>query len=160
MFYCLLFCRLADKIEIAPFDRNLIMATKTRTKKSSSRNRTPMSAFQTVRVITVNREPRLELRERLKMTREGFGRLVNVSVRTIAAAELNQSNISKLKRPYAEVGRLYRALSDLIEDEAIGPWFVAPNDAFGGLKPMEVIERGEIDRLWDMVYRLQSGMAE
>jgi hypothetical protein len=135
------------------------MATKARAKKNGVRNAIPINAFQVVRVITVNREPKLELRERLKMTREGFGRLVNVSVRAIAEAELNQSHIAKLKRPYAEVGRLYRALSDLIDEEAIGPWFVAPNDAIGGLKPMEVIERGEIDRLWDMVYRLQAGLA-
>jgi hypothetical protein len=32
------------------------------------------------------------------------------------------------------------------------------NHAFGGLKPLEVIERGEIDRLWNMVYELRSGM--
>lgn len=135
------------------------MATKARTKKSNARNSTSLNTFQSIRVITVNREPKLELRERLKMTREGFGRLVNVSVRTIATTELNKSSAAKLKRPYAEVGRLYRALSDLIDEETIGPWFATPNDAFGGLKPMEVIERGEIDRLWDMVYRLQAGMA-
>lgn len=35
---------------------------------------------------------------------------------------------------------------------------VTPNDAFDGLKPLETIERGEIDRLWDMAYRLRSGM--
>jgi hypothetical protein len=135
------------------------MATKARIRKSSAGNAKPLNAFQAVRVITVNREPKLELRERLQMTREGFGRLVNVSVRTIAEAELNKSDVAKLKRPYAEVGRLYRALSDVIDEGAIGPWFATPNDAFGGLKPMEVIERGEIDRLWDMVYRLQAGVA-
>ncbi len=30
-------------------------------------------------------------------------------------------------------------------------------DAFDGLKPLEVIEGGEIDRLWEMMYRLKSG---
>jgi hypothetical protein len=28
----------------------------------------------------------------------------------------------------------------------------------GGLKLMEVVERDEIDLLWDMVYRLRTGM--
>src|SRR5690606_41656392 len=59
---------------------------------------------------------------------------------------------------YAEVARLYQALTELVEPVAIGPWFVTPNAAFGGLKPIEVIERGEIDRLWEMVYRLRAGM--
>jgi hypothetical protein len=35
---------------------------------------------------------------------------------------------------------------------------MSPNEAFSGLKPIELIERGEIDRLWDTVYRLRSGM--
>jgi hypothetical protein len=92
------------------------------------------------------------------MTREVFGRLVNVSVRAIAAAERDQKDIAKLQRPYAEVARLCEALSEVVEPRAVGRWFVTPNEAFGGLKPMEVVERGEIDRLWDMIYRLQTGM--
>jgi hypothetical protein len=32
-----------------------------------------------------------------------------------------------------------------------------PNEAFGGLKPLEVIERGEIDRIWQMIHLLRSG---
>ena len=32
-----------------------------------------------------------------------------------------------------------------------------PNDAFNGLKPIEVIERGEVDKIWEMIYRLRSG---
>ena len=35
--------------------------------------------------------------------------------------------------------------------------FQEPNAAFDGLKQMEVIERGEIDRLWNMVFELRSG---
>jgi hypothetical protein len=34
-----------------------------------------------------------------------------------------------------------------------------PNDEFDGLKPLEVIERGEMDRLWDMIFYLESGIA-
>ena len=114
--------------------------------------------LQIVHVISVNREPVLELRHLLDMTREEFGRLVNVSVRAIATVEREQGDVAKLRRPYAEVARLYGALSDVVAQEAIGPWFETPNESFGGLKPMEVIERGEIDRLWGMVYRLQSGI--
>jgi len=41
----------------------------------------------------------------------------------------------------------------------VGKWLETPNDAFGGLKPLEVIERGEIDRIWQMVHTLRSGVA-
>ena len=134
------------------------MATQTKARKMNRRQNLPSGALQVVRVVKSNREPKLELRERLAMTREAFGRLVNVSVRAIAAAERNQKDVAKLQRPYAEVARLYEALSDVVEPRTIGQWFVTPNDALGGLKPMEVVERGEIDRLWDMIYRLQTGM--
>ncbi|MCU0713069.1 MAG: MbcA/ParS/Xre antitoxin family protein, partial [Pirellula sp.] len=64
----------------------------------------------------------------------------------------------KLKRPYNEVYRLIEAMNDVVDVNSLGQWFQEPNDAFGGLKPLEVIERGEIDRLWNMVYELRSGM--
>ena len=134
------------------------MATRTKSRITSRRRNRPSGTLQFVRVVKTNREPKLELREKLKMTREAFGRLVNVSVRAIAAAERDQKDVAKLERPYAEVARLYEALTGVVEPRSIGRWFVTPNEAFGGLKPMEVVERGEIDRLWDMVYRLRTGM--
>jgi len=33
-----------------------------------------------------------------------------------------------------------------------------PNRAFGDLTPLEVIERGQIDRLWRMIFFLESGV--
>ena len=42
--------------------------------------------------------------------------------------------------------------------ESIGTWLQIPNEAFDGLKPLEVIDRGEIDRLWSMIYDLRSGV--
>lgn len=60
--------------------------------------------------------------------------------------------------PDAELDRLHQALSEIVQPESIEGWLETPNDAFDGLKPNEVIERGEIDRLWEIVYRLRSGM--
>jgi hypothetical protein len=44
-----------------------------------------------------------------------------------------------------------------MEAEAIGDWLETPNPAFERLKPLEVIERGEIDRVWQMIFLLESG---
>ena len=60
--------------------------------------------------------------------------------------------------PYKKLYRLCEALSEVADFDSLGVWFRTPNDAFDGLKPIEVIERGEIDRLWEMVFRLRSGM--
>lgn len=112
-----------------------------------------------VRIVTVEGEPKLELRYILGLAREAFGRLVNVSVRAIADVESNKKKVEKLQRNYVEVKRLCDSLSEVVEPECLGDWLYTPNDAFDGLKPVEVIERGEIDRLWEMFYRLRSGMA-
>ena len=53
--------------------------------------------------------------------------------------------------------RVIDALAEVIQKDAIGPWLEQPNRAFEGLKPIEVIERGEVDRIWQMVYYLRSG---
>ena len=58
-----------------------------------------------------------------------------------------------------ELERLTAALSEVMRAESIGKWLKAPNPAFEGLKPLEVIDRGESDRLWEMVYFLRSGVA-
>ena len=49
--------------------------------------------------------------------------------------------------------------AEVVRQEAIVPWLETPNEAFGHLKPIEVIERGEMDRLWRMLYFLGSGAA-
>jgi hypothetical protein len=53
--------------------------------------------------------------------------------------------------------RLTDALSELFDPKTLGRWFDTPNPAFADLKPVELIERGESDRLWLMIFELRSG---
>ena len=62
-------------------------------------------------------------------------------------------------RNVASLESLQAALARVIRPQAIGEWFQRPNPAIGGLKPTEVVERGETDRIWAMVYELESGNA-
>ncbi len=101
----------------------------------------------------------LQLRSRLGMNREAFARLVPTSVRNLASIESGQEPSPVLQKNLNELRRLVSALEDVVKKEAIGPWLNQPNEAFSNLKPMEVIERGEIDRIWRMIYQLQSGDA-
>ena len=57
-----------------------------------------------------------------------------------------------------EVDRLRARLTEVVAPGAISAWLDTPNEAFDGLKPLEVIERGEIDRLWNMIYYIDSGV--
>lgn len=108
-------------------------------------------------LLSLGGKTKLELREVLAMPRPMFGRVVDVSERTIADAESGKT-AKKLMRTYNEVYRLVEALSEVVDRESLGLWFRTPNEAFGDLKPIEVIERGEIDRLWNMVFQLRTGM--
>ncbi len=64
-----------------------------------------------------------------------------------------------LKHPpeYNEVTRLRDALGDVLEDEVLAEWLRRPNKQFDGSTPIEAIERGEIDRIWRMIWQLREG---
>ena len=109
--------------------------------------------------IVVTRSGRaLALRARLDMNRETFARLVPMSTRNLANIEAGKTPSSAVLRQFKELRRVIDALGEVIQKNAIGPWLEQPNEAFDGLKPMEVIERGEVDRIWQMIYYLRSGV--
>jgi hypothetical protein len=56
-----------------------------------------------------------------------------------------------------EVTRLFDALADIIDKKVIGQWLQRPNQQFDGSTPLEVMERGETDRFWRMIWQLREG---
>jgi len=136
------------------------MSIKSRNTKRSTTKIITIPGQEGIRIVKIEGESKLELRNNLHMAREIFSRLVDVSVRTIAEVESKQKKVDKLQRNYIEVKRLYDSLCEVVEADSLGDWFNTPNDAFDGFKPVEVIERGEIGRLWEMFYRLRSGILE
>jgi transcriptional regulator with XRE-family HTH domain len=99
------------------------------------------------------------IRYEFGVTRKDFARLTGYSERSIAAWEGGEAPSSKGLQRLTEVKRLRDALADVIKPGHIADWLKTPNDAFQGLKPLEVIERGESDRIWKMIYYLESGSA-
>lgn len=99
----------------------------------------------------------LEIRHGLHLGRRLFSRITGFSERAIADWEgskpLSGPSLLKMR----EIARLRAALNTIMREEFIGAWLDTPNPAFQGLKPVEVIERGEIDRIWRMVYEVGSG---
>jgi transcriptional regulator with XRE-family HTH domain len=101
-----------------------------------------------------------ELRSRYGLSREKFSRLSGFSIRALAGWE---SGAQKPGEPahlrLTELDRLQRGLARAMGRETMGDWLDAPNPAFDGLKPLEVIERGQVDRLWQMIFLAESGAA-
>lgn len=98
-----------------------------------------------------------DLRERYGLPRRTFARVLGVSERTLAGVESGGAASEPVRRRLAEADRLHRALARVIQPAALPAWLDTPGDAFGGLKPLELVERGEVDRLWRMLFELRSG---
>jgi DNA-binding transcriptional regulator YiaG len=99
------------------------------------------------------------VRKKLGLTRKVFSRLTGYSERAIAHWESGGKPDAPGLRRIKETERFQQQLAAVVDPQAIPEWLDTPNDAFDGLKPLEVIERGEIDRLWNMIFYLESGVA-
>jgi len=120
-------------------------------KPTSSRSRAGRSPASAV-------APLADLRSRLRLARPLFSRLLGYSERAVADWEAGRKPPSAgAARRIEELRRLELQLARLMDADAVGAWLSAPNDMLDGLKPIEVVERGEIDRLWHLCWLLESG---
>jgi DNA-binding transcriptional regulator YiaG len=99
------------------------------------------------------------LRKQAGLSLKLFSRLTGFSERAIASWEAGDPISDAASRRLLETERFRKRLAQIVKSDAIPAWLETPNSAFTGLKPVEVIERGEIDRLWSMIFYLESGMA-
>src|SRR5437660_3944318 len=88
------------------------------------------------------------LRRELALSRRQFSRLTGYSERAIVNWESGRTPDEPALRRLKEIDRLRARLAQVMKPEFIAEWLATPNEGFDGLKPLEVIERGEIDRLW------------
>ena len=98
------------------------------------------------------------LRRALGLSRRDFSRLTGFSERAIAGWESGERPSAQSRQRLLEIQQLQMALAEVMEPGSIGPWLRQPNSAFQGLKPLEVIERGEVHRIWRMIFYLESGV--
>jgi hypothetical protein len=94
------------------------------------------------------------------LKREEPGRLTGFSLRALADLAAGDLPSQPAKRRLHEVRRLLDSLSEIVKRERIPVWLRQPNPAFDGITPLQVIEVGEIDRLWEMVHHLGCGQLE
>ena len=100
------------------------------------------------------------LRRAFGLNRPEFGRLLGYSERMLAMWETDAGRPNAVaRRRYHELRRLFEELSRIIRPKHIPEWLDTPNRSFKGLKPVEVIERGRSDWLWQMIYESKYGIA-
>jgi DNA-binding transcriptional regulator YiaG len=87
-----------------------------------------------------------------------FSRITGFSEKSISQWEkgksLGKSSAGRMK----EVSLLKQHLSKVVGEDNIKEWIDTPNQAFDNLKPIEVIERGEVYRIWQMIFFIESGV--
>ena len=101
-----------------------------------------------------------ELSQKYDLKREELGRLTGFSLRALAEWASGKLPSQPAKRRLHEIHRLLDALAEIVKPDSIPLWLHQRNEAFDPLTPLQVIELGEIDRLWAMVHDLASGEAE
>jgi transcriptional regulator with XRE-family HTH domain len=104
-------------------------------------------------------EQLVELRKKLGITQKTMARLTSSSQRAVARWETGEKPGEMAKRTLTELQRLYRSLSEVMRKDFIASWLQTPTPSFNNLKPLEVIERSEADRIWRMIYDLEAGEA-
>ena len=97
------------------------------------------------------------LRKRYALSQELLSRLLDVSLRTASGIESGMVTPSRIRRNLTQVSRLGEALGEAMDSSHVGRWLSEPNEMLGGLKPVEAIERGHIDLVWQVIEGLRSG---
>jgi len=84
-------------------------------------------------------------------------RLTGFSPRSVAKWSEGVLPSPKQEKALVEMDRLLEALARVMQPAQVGQWLKSPNPAFDGSTPLQVVERGESDRLWHMLFDLESG---
>ena len=91
------------------------------------------------------------------LRQETLSRMTGFSVRSVAEWAGGKAPSAPAKKAFQEMDRLLDALAQLMEPREVGKWIKEPNPAFDGSTPLQVIERGQSDRIWRMLYFIESG---
>ena len=96
-------------------------------------------------------------RTEFKMPQPIVVRLTGFSPRSVAKWSEGVPPSPKQEKALVEMDRLLDALARVMQPEQVSHWLKTPNQAFDSSTPLHVVERGEIDRIWRMLYDLASG---
>lgn len=95
--------------------------------------------------------------KRFQVVRPDITRMTGYSLRSVDKWAAGEKVAAAPKRRLNEAARLLNALAEIMEPSSVGEWLKEPNEAFEGSTPLQVIERGESDRIWRMIYLIETG---
>lgn len=99
------------------------------------------------------------LRSLLGLSQIELARATGYSLRAIAGWESGKPLSASARQKMIEAHRLREALAQIMPPIQVGAWMRTPNPSFECQTPIQVLERGEIDRLWRMIIQIDSNVA-
>src|SRR5467141_3089224 len=97
-----------------------------------------------------------EMTKRFAVRRDTLSRMTGFSPRAVAEWASGKEPSAPARKVFVEMDRLLDGLARLMQPKEVGRWLKAPNPAFEGSTPVQVIERGQMDRIWRMLYYAES----
>jgi DNA-binding XRE family transcriptional regulator len=98
-----------------------------------------------------------QLREKLGLTLDEFASLLGSSARSVSGWENGQPMSQLAERMFREVRALIDRLSALADPAQLPAWLRQPNPTFGGFSPLQLIQSGQMYKLWELIFRIESG---
>jgi DNA-binding transcriptional regulator YiaG len=109
-------------------------------------------AMNTIEPPAINK-----IAEKFGLRQETLSRMTGFSLRAVAGWSNGKAPSTPVRRALVEMDRLLDSLARLMKPKDVGHWLKEPNPALDGSTPVQVIERGQIDRIWRLLYFLESG---
>lgn len=98
-----------------------------------------------------------QIADRFAIPQDTLSRMSGFSLRAVAEWASGKTPSAPAKKVFSEMDRLLDGLSRLMKPKEVGRWLKEPNPAFDDSTPVQVIERGQTDRIWRMLYYAESG---
>lgn len=102
-------------------------------------------------------EPVSVLAKEAGMNYDMLAKALSVSRRSISGWLSGQEPERINRVRINELGRLITELRTIIKPEKLKNWWNQPVANFGGSTPLQVLERGESDRIWRMIWEVREG---
>ena len=96
-------------------------------------------------------------RRKVKISRPVYAALSDCSERTLATLEAKTRLSMGKQRKLNEARRLIVGLSEIMEFQNIAPWLKQPNEWFDDRTPLQALEEGKADKIWELIFHTKEG---
>lgn len=96
-------------------------------------------------------------REEFGLTLDEFAKILGSTSRSVSGWERGATMSPLAERMFLEVKALIGRLSAFADPKHFSDWLRRKNDDFEGFSPIDLIQTGKMYRLWELVFRIESG---